>query len=417
MKQSPHNRNGISLACCAFLFLSSLSWAGNEDLINKGKYLATASDCVACHTATNGQYFAGGLSFDTPFGTIFSPNITPDNEYGIGKYSSDQFYASLNRGIRGDGARLYPAMPYTSFHYITREDSDAMYAYFMSIRPVSHKNTKNDLSFPFNIRSVLIFWNLLFLNTDAFDINEKESEQWNRGKYLVEGPGHCGECHTPRNKIFFAMEEDKDLQGFLLGNLVAPNITENVLISKGWTEESLINFFKYGSSKKGSAFGPMSEVVFHSTQHLTKSDISAMSYYLLNSRIMTPDAPENVAAVDMGDSENTEGQSIYFANCAGCHGNTGQGIQHVAPPLMGNATVSSNNPHNLVTVVLNGVPTHRYSSVNAFYAMPDFKGVLSNQQITELVNFLRTSWSGVTPPVTTEEVESIRKKVTKNAAH
>jgi len=417
MKHVTPNSRGInmkpvirSVGYLLLIAFTSPCWATDDELIEKGRYMATASDCIACHTGPNGQYFAGGLPFDTPFGTIYSPNITPDKKHGIGNYTSDQFHAALTKGIRGDGARLYPAMPFTSYHYITREDCDAMYAYFMSIRPVPRQNTENKLMFPFNIRASLIFWDMLFLSDAKFSPDKKHSAEWNRGKYLVEGPGHCGECHTPRN-LMFAMEQDKPLQGAMLGNSYAANITENELLRKKWTRESLLDYFKSGSAHQGSAFGAMNEVIFHSTQNLTEADNAAIAEYLMNSGIMTPIPTQPVATVSLSPAEAASGTSLYFANCAGCHGDEGEGKPNVAPPLDGNATVAALNPFNLIASILGGVPTHRYTPENSFYAMPGFADLLSNDEITDLSNFMRMTWSGIPQPITPGQVQSIREKL------
>ncbi len=272
--------SGLALALAALSpFLASAAGA-DAALVKRGEYLARAADCMACHTAEGGAPFAGGLPIQSPFGTIYGTNITPDKEHGIGAYSTDEFFAALTEGKRKDGAYLYPAMPYTSYHLIEREDADAIYAYLMAQEPIARPAPQTSLSFPFNVRMGLAGWNLLYGKSVRLQPEEGRSEAWKRGQYMVEVLGHCGECHTPRN-LAGALEQDKRLSGGLLNGYLAPSLLPGDLAARGWTQPDLASFLKHGMSAQGSMFNEMFPVVHHSTQHLDDSDLAAMATYLL----------------------------------------------------------------------------------------------------------------------------------------
>lgn len=358
--------------------------------IAAGKYLAAAGDCVSCHTAAGGEAFAGGRPLVTPFGTIYSANITPDRKTGIGDLNSAQFYQLLAYGADSPLAPLYPAMPYTSFHNITREDSDALFAYFMSVPAVERPAMPNEMSFPFNIRRLMFGWNLLFASRRPFEKNPGKDAVWNRGAYLVEGLGHCGECHTPRN-IFGAMEANRALEGSVIGGFEAPNITAAALSERGWTREDLVLYFETGASPRGSAFGDMFLAVKNSLRLLTHDDRVAIATYLMDIGADAPSKGEAaVAALGGTAHENRSGQALYHSNCSLCHGPDGQGVASTMPALVGNETLAQPDGVNLIEVIAHGIEPLRMSLTQGYGPMPAFRDRLSLAQMADLANYVRS---------------------------
>ncbi|MEA2967145.1 MAG: hypothetical protein QOE78_406, partial [Alphaproteobacteria bacterium] len=250
------------------------------EVVARGKYLAEAADCAACHSAPDGAPFAGGLPMQTGFGTIYATNITPDPDHGLGRWSAEDFWRALHDGVRRDGQQLYPAMPYTSYRGITRADADAIYAYIMQLRPMKVENHRTELKFPFNIRLGMLGWNLLFLHDSLPAVSAGSSPAWQRGRYLVNVLGHCGECHTPRG-IVGEMEISRSLTGFALGRVAAPDITPAGLAFRGWTAAGLRAYLGRGLARQGSAFSDMHPVIMLSTRNLTAEDLAAVATYLL----------------------------------------------------------------------------------------------------------------------------------------
>ena len=250
------------------------------DVVARGKYLAEAADCAACHTAPGGAPLAGGLPMPSGFGTIYATNITPDPDDGIGRWSADDFWRALHDGVRRDGQQLYPAMPYTSYRGMTRADADAIYAYLMQMRPMKVANRRTELNFPFNIRLGMVGWNLLFLHDSLPAVSAGSSPAWQRGRYLANVLGHCGECHTPRG-IVGEMELSRSFTGFALGRVAAPDITPTGLAARGWTAAALVAFLGRGLARQGSAFSDMHPVIMLSTRNLTAADLDAVATYLL----------------------------------------------------------------------------------------------------------------------------------------
>lgn len=357
--------------------------------IAAGKYLAAAGDCASCHTAAGGEAFAGGRPLATPFGTIYSTNITPDRKTGIGHLNSARFYQLLAYGADSALAPLYPAMPYTSFHIVTRKDSDALFAYFMSVPAVERPTTPNEMAFPFNIRPLMFGWDLLFASRRPFEKNPKKDAVWNRGAYLVEGLGHCGECHTPRNALG-AMETDRALEGAAIGRLEAPDITAPALARRGWNREDLVLYFETGASPQGSAFGDMFAVVKNSLRLLTNDDWVAIATYLMDVDASTPSKGDAaVTALGAKAHENRSGQVLYLSNCALCHGPDGQGVASTMPALVGNATLAQPDGINLIEVIARGLEPRRMSLTQGYGPMPAFRDRLSAAQMAELANYVR----------------------------
>jgi mono/diheme cytochrome c family protein len=377
----------------------------SPEVVARGKYLAEAADCAACHTAPGGAPFAGGLGMPSGFGTIYATNITPDPDNGIGRWSADDFWAALHDGVRRDGQPLYPAMPYTSYRGMTRADSDAIYAWLMQLRPMKVANRRTELGFPFNIRLGMLGWNLLFLTDSLPATSVGSSAAWQRGRYLVDVLGHCGECHTPRG-IVGEMELSRSLTGFALGRVAAPDITPAGLASRGWTQKDLRTYLSRGIAGPGSAFADMHQVVMLSTRNLTPEDLVAMTTYLSGDNPPAAAGPPPV--VEMAAGANQAGRTGYVALCAGCHGLEGQGVPNTIVALRANSTLRLADPRNLIVATLDGIGPQNFPHRMSFSAMPGFADKLTDEQAAALVNYLRATWGGQKPDVTAAAVRTLR---------
>jgi mono/diheme cytochrome c family protein len=395
----------------------------DADLIKRGQYVSIVGDCVACHTTAGGKPLAGGLPLATPFGPIYSTNITPSKTYGIGNYSSAQFADALRRGRRADGAHLYPAMPYTSYARVSDDDVKALYAYFMNaVTPVDAPSPQTSLPFPFNIRLMMAAWNLLFLDSKPFASDASKSAEWNRGAYLVRGLTHCSTCHTPRN-LLMGEAGSRDLGGGDVGGWYAPNITSDVNSGiGGWNEQELINYLRTGRvANKAQAAGPMAEAVEHSLRHLNDGDLRAIAVYLKTVPALHDDADTRpafawgTAADDVSsirgaelpkDPNQLSGPQLYDAYCATCHESGGQGADNgVLPSLFHNTALGSTNTNNLVMAILEGV--HPQPDTPDLL-MPGFARELSDQQIATLGRDLVQRYGNPKAQVTAKQVGELR---------
>lgn len=394
----------LSLAGCGQERASAASVKSTPEQIARGRYLTRAADCAACHTAPDGAPFAGGVKLDSPYGAFYGTNITPDPKHGIGTWSADEFYTALHDGVSPKHT-LYPAMPYTSYRQMTREDSDAIYAYLMSVKPAPVPNVEADLKFPYNMRYTVRVWDMLLLKDTLPDASSGRSADWTRGRYLANALGHCAECHTPRG-VLGQMQDAKVLQGGTLGRIGAPDITPAALAARGWTSADLQAFFNTGIAKQGSAFGEMHPVVYLSTQHLDAGDLRALATYLLGD---APPAPAPLAAIRADDAAGlAAGRGLYLDSCAGCHGFDGQGKPHVAVPMNGNSTLRQADPRNLVVSMLDGIAAQPFSGTERMQAMPGFAGTYDDEQLALLANYLRVTWGGQHAGVTADAVNSLR---------
>ena len=370
--------------------------------IERGRYLTLAGDCAACHTAANGAPMAGGYPVDTPFGVIYSSNITPSADFGIGRWTKEDFHRALTEGISPPSRHLYPAMPYTSYKGVTREDSDAMYSYLMSRKAIDVAPPENSLPFPFNQRMAMIGWNLLFFSDKPLpDSSQGSSAEWIRGKYLVNVLEHCAECHTPRG-IMGEMELDKFMKGGSLGRFTAPDITPEALAARGWTTDDLHQFFMTGITAQGSAYSDMHPVIYLSSQHLTSDDNKAIATYLMG------DTPPATLPTKLGFGSE-QGRQVYLESCSGCHAYDGSGKPHVAVAMKGNSTLRDTDSTNLINVILDGLPEQQFPNNESMQSMPGFAGKLDDKQIAELVNFLRVEWGGQPADVTPEKIKTHRQ--------
>jgi mono/diheme cytochrome c family protein len=377
------------------------------EVVARGRYLAEAADCAACHSAPGGAPFAGGLPMQTGFGTIYATNITPDPDDGLGRWSAEDFWRALHDGVRRDGQQLYPAMPYTSYRGMRRADADAIYAYIMQLRPMKVANRRTELKFPFNIRLGMLGWNLLFLHNSLPAVSAGSSPAWQRGRYLVNVLGHCGECHTPRG-IVGEMELSRSLTGFALGRVAAPDITPAGLASRGWTAAGLRAYLGRGLARQGSAFSDMHPVIMLSTRNLTAEDLAAVATYLLGDN---PPPPAPQPAVDPAESAaaaNGAGRMSYVALCAGCHGLDGDGVPNTVVSMRANSTLRLVDPRNLIVAMLDGIGAENFPHRASMQAMPGFSDKLSDAEAAALANYLRVTWGGQKADVTPAAVRALR---------
>ena len=394
------------LTFALLLGAGAVSAADTQDpLVAQGAYLSKVGDCAACHTAEGGQKYAGGLAFKTPFGVIYSTNISSDKSQGIGSYSYEDFYEVMHNGNAPKG-RLYPAMPYTSYHMVTAEDMKALYAYFMQTRPAATPNRDNEVGFPFNVRTGLVFWNLVAHEDSPFQPDPAKSSNWNRGRYLVDGLGHCGECHTPRD-TFMAMDGSRYLKGAMIEGVMTPEITATELRRQGWTHDSLTRLLRKGYSVKGGVFAGMYPVVEKSFAYLTDEDMHAVTSYLLGSDTPLPEPAPKPVTMDASHP----GYGLYRDYCAGCHGQEGQGKPNVTPSMYTNATLDQASATNTLAVLLRGIPAQSYSQTERFAPMPSYAKELNDQQLADLVNFLRQTWAHQPSALSADDIKTLKKEI------
>ena len=386
--------------------------ADQAELIKRGEYLARAGDCIACHTVRGGKTFAGGLPMLTPFGTLFTPNITPDDQYGIGKWTSDDFYRSLHNGRSKDGSLLYPAMPFTAYTKVTRADSDAIFAYMRSVTPVNEPSRPHELRFPFNNRNLLIGWRTLFFSEGEYKPDPTKSVEWNRGAYLIEGLGHCSMCHTSINAMGGPVSSAAFGGGLIpLQNWYAPSLTSNKEAGLGdWDIKDINDLLKTGVSQRGAVFGPMAEVVHNSLQYMTDADINAMSTFL-KSIPQKGEAPETMqfeTSAQFGSELLQQGKKIYTENCAKCHAENGLGKPPAYPPLATNQSIQMQSAVNPIRMVLNGGYPPSTDGNPHPYGMPPFAQALSDTEVAAVVTYIRMSWGTHGTPVSPQQVSNLR---------
>jgi alcohol dehydrogenase (quinone), cytochrome c subunit len=398
---------------------------GDSATIERGRYLAMASDCTACHTAPNGPAFAGGLPIASPIGVIFSTNITPDRETGIGAYSLADFDRAVRHGIAPRNITLYPAMPYPSYAHLTDADVMALYAYFIhDVSPVRARNRRDEIPWPLSMRWPLTIWRKTFApNPDAvaFDAARYRDPIVARGAYLVQGPGHCGSCHTPR--AFTLQEEALDESGksYLGGGQVidgwlAVNLRGNPADGLGgWSSEQIITTLRSARDPVHAVIGDaMSDVVVHSTQYLNDADLLAVASYL---KTLPPDAhpassfaadPATARALAAGE-EAGRGAQLYDDNCAACHHTNGRGATRALPEIAGNSSVLAADPTSIIHLILQGSQLPGTAAAPSPLGMPGFGWRLSDQEVAELGTFIRQSWGNHAPAINPEQVHQLRQ--------
>ncbi|MFF7058715.1 cytochrome c [Achromobacter spanius] len=383
-------------------------------LVERGRYLALAGNCMACHTSRGGKVLAGGTPIPTPFGTVYGPNITPDEKTGIGTWTADDFWQALHNGKSKDGTLLYPAFPYTEYTRITRADADALYAYLRSVPPVSQPNRPPDMAFPYDQRALLAAWRALYFKPGVQEADAGQSVQWNRGRYLVEGLGHCAACHTPRNSLGATRSSEAFTGGIIpVLDWYAPPLTNDIQTGMGrWTAADIAALLKTGISAHSSASGPMAEVVLGSTQHLTDDDALAIGVYIKSLPATPPSTPRSTAAAAPAAMEL--GSKIYRQHCAQCHQPQGQGSGTAWPALAGNPTVTAPSPVNAIRMVLDGGYAPATAANPRPHGMPPFGQILNDSDIAMLVSYIRNSWGNEAGGVTALEVKRARASSTLN---
>ncbi len=376
--------------------------------IARGAYLAKAGNCAACHTSRGGTPYAGGTALPTPFGTLYGSNLTPDREHGIGAWSSTEFWRAMHHGRSRDGRLLYPAFPYTSFTQVSREDSDALFAYLHSLPAASQPNRAHALHWPYDQQAALAVWRALFFRAGEFQPQPAQTTEWNRGAYLVQGLGHCAACHTTRNR-WGATDESQALAGGLIPmqNWYAPSLTAaHEAGVADWPQADVVALLQTGVSPRGWATGPMAEVVLRSTQHLTDADLSAMALYLksLPPSPASP-APQRVAPPA---AVATLGEKLYGQHCAQCHGADGRGAGGIYPPLAGNRSVAMASTANLVQVVLHGGFAPATAGNPRPFGMQPFLLALSDAEIAAVLTHVRGAWGNSAAAVSELDVNRVR---------
>ena len=362
-------------------------------LIAKGEYLATVGDCASCHTERGGVRYAGGRVLPTPFGNIPAPNITPDRETGLGGWSFEDFWQALHSGKGRHGELLYPVFSYTSFTKVTRDDALAIFAYLQSL-PATHQVAKPlGLGFPYSMRNSLKAWRALYFQEGEFQPDPTKSDDWNRGAYLVQGLGHCNECHAPRDSLGGSQSKPSLAGGQIpVQNWYAPDLSTQANGGlEGWSEQDIVDLLKNGQSARGAAFGPMAEVVQQSTQHMRDEDLRAIATYLQSLPARVP-LPEEKSQLDTRPIL-AQGAKVYAERCADCHGKDGNGVAGVYPPLNGNSSVNEPSGINAVRVVLlGGFPPVTKGNPRP-YSMPPFAQQLNDSDVAAVVTYIRQSWS------------------------
>ena len=380
------------------------SRTAGSDSVARGEYLVRAGNCFSCHTNHGGRPYAGGRPIRTPFGTLYSTNLTPDPETGLGKWSADDLWRAVHEGKSRDGSLLYPAFPYPNYTRVTREDVDAMYAYFRTIPAVSQQNRPHEMRFPYDKRALLAGWRALYFREGTYKENPKQSAEWNRGAYLVQGLGHCSACHAERGA--WGGVDQQDIGGGLIPilNWYAPSLSSNREIG------DLGEFLKTGVSPGRAAFGPMAEVVRHSLQYLSDADIRAIALYLKSPR--DNDEPEGETGMRLSAKQKEQfmkqGARVYRDRCSDCHQPAGEGVPRVYPPLANNQAILMRNPVNAIRVTLNGGFAPSTQGNPRPYGMPPFAHVLSDGDVAAVVTYIRGAWGNRAAPVATLEVAGAR---------
>ncbi len=390
---------------------TTAAFAPSDSLIARGAYLARAGNCMTCHTARGGASYAGGLGMATPFGTVFTSNLTPDANTGIGSWSPAHFWRALHNGRSKSGRLLYPAFPYTSYTQVTREDSDAMFAYLRSLPAVNQSNRPHALRFPFNSQAALAVWRALYFKPGVYQPDALRNAEWNRGAYLVGGLGHCSACHSPRDALGGSRASLALAGGLIpMQNWYAPSLASpHEAGVDGWEREDIVSLLQNGVAPGASVSGPMAEVVLRSTQYLTPQDLGAMAQYLkeLPASGAKPEAAEPARAAS--PSFNTEKSAkLYEQHCAQCHGDKGEGVASAYPPLAGNRAVTMAATENLVQMVLGGGFPPATAGNPRPFGMPPFVLVLDDSEVAGVISHIRTAWGNQASAITPLEVNRIR---------
>jgi len=376
-------------------------------LVARGADLARAGNCIGCHSLPGGPPLAGGRPVQTPFGTVYASNITPHKDAGIGRWSADEFARALRHGRAKDGRLLYPAFPYPSYTHIRAEDADALYAYLRSVPAAEQANRPHALRFPYNTQAALAVWRALFFRPGAFVSDPQRSAEWNRGRYLVQGLGHCAACHSARNFLGGTRLNAEFGGGLMPGeSWYAPSLADpDEAGVQRWPRAEVVALLKAGVARHGSVSGPMADVVYDSTQYLSEPDLAAMAQYL--AELPVRKAPRPTVRVASGEVL-ARGGKVYAVHCAACHGEQGQGVPGIYPPLAGNRAVTQGSPANVVQMIrLGGFAPSTAGNPQPF-GMPPFSQVLGNDDIAAVATFIRQSWGHRADAVTPLDVLQVK---------
>jgi mono/diheme cytochrome c family protein len=401
----------------------------HAELVAHGAYLARAGNCIGCHTRRGVPAYAGGREIQTPFGSFYAPNITPDKTTGIGNWTQEDFWHAIHAGKSRDGDMLYPSFPYPNYAKVTRSDSDALFAYLQSLPAVNRQNQPHDVRFPYNQRALLGIWRALYFRPEVFQPDTKQTANWNRGAYLVQGLGHCSACHASRNVLGASINATLLGGGLLSGQeWYAPSLTSENEVGLGrWQTSQINDLLKTGATTTGMVTGPMAEVVAQSLQHLTDADINAMSVYLKalpqtrtdNDSTVIPrflrDAYQFIVGLHTDENEQRnkeallkEGASLYKTHCMDCHQAGGEGVAHAYPPLKGNHKLMMISPANPIRMVLAGGFAPVTAGNPRPYGMPPFGPKLSDEEVAAVVSYIRNNWGNQAPMVSSFDVNRYR---------
>jgi mono/diheme cytochrome c family protein len=412
-------RTMVALLLLLAAGVAGLAWRGYRDdastgaaqaiadpaqRIAYGAYLAKVGDCMACHTVPGGQPYAGGAAIPTAFGVFHGPNITPDNATGIGAWTEDDFWRALHQGKTPSGALLYPAFPYTEYTRISRADADALYAYLRTVPPVAQPSRPHELDFPYGWRPLLALWRGLYFQPGVHA--DADTGELARGRYLVDGLGHCVACHAPRNPLG-ATPGGPGLAGGVIDGLgwYAPALDGDPVHGMGrWSQDDIVALLKTGTSAQGTASGPMGEVVAGSTRFLTDGDARAIAAYLKS----LPAGPAPAAGGVREANGMRRGSALYEQHCAQCHAANGQGKGTDWPPLAGNIGVTAPYPGNVIHMVLEGGFAPATAGNPRPHGMPPFGQVLNDDDVAAVVTYVRNSWGNAAGGVTSLQVKQAR---------
>jgi mono/diheme cytochrome c family protein len=401
------SRGKLTILAGVILCTASICHAGAEpskDTIAKGKALTEAGDCGSCHTADPAKPFAGGKRIETPFGGIYSANLTADPDTGLGRWSDEDFLRAMRFGVGPDGTRYYPAFPYPHFTKMIRDDAFAIRSYLDTMPPVRNTPPANELRWPLNYRVLMRGWNLLFFRPGIFEPDQTKSAAWNRGGYLVEGLSHCGACHTPKN-IFGAERSAERFTGSLIDGWFAPRLDGAARGGlKSWSADDIAEYLLSGRNAHSHADGPMAEVVLNSTSKMSEADVRAIAIYLKD----LPAGPPEPAVAAPSPAQMANGEKLYKGSCVACHELDGSGAPRIYPPLPGNANLQSADPASAIKIVLEGaetVTTQRAPNTGSMPAYPK----MSDQEIADVVTYIRNAWGNAALAATAQEVAKLRK--------
>ncbi len=377
-----------------------------------GKYLTILGDCAGCHTDTDGQLYAGGRALISPLGTFYTSNITPDRETGIGNWTADDFWQALHDGRSRNRGHLYPAMPYPHYTMYSRADSDAMFAYLQGLPPVSNVPPKNEIPFPLNMRFLMVIWNALYLTKGEYVPDPAKSAQWNRGAYLVKGPGHCDDCHTPKN-FLYANRESLALSGNLVENWWASDLTADDREGLGaWSAPDIVEYLKTGRNRHLMAAGSMAVIVTASTSQMRDDDLAAIAAYLKD---LSP-VIEQQALPEPAPSAMNAGRKQFRKHCQDCHNYDGTGVPRRYPTLAGATTVQARDPTTIIRIILEGMEPPAISARPDDEPMPAYAKKMTDDEIADVTTYMRNAWGNRASAVSAQQVQDLRKKLAALAA-